>query len=214
MLRKRIIQGPKQTLLIVTASESEYLYFLQMRKDCRYTNMNVQWAQGAENAEALIRIAAKARSAGKYTYVWCVFGVADLHLEAAQLSQMVQLAEEKKVRLAWNNPTIALWYLLHFQVPRMPLTDPEAVENALRAHIPGFSSSADYLRTSGDSLHLRLFVMKAQAVINADAYNALAQRRLGGFPATTMPRLLAHITDVCPPADISHNQKLLSLKNA
>ena len=43
MARKRISQKPRETILLVTATEAEALYFSQMRKDCRYSNMTVVW---------------------------------------------------------------------------------------------------------------------------------------------------------------------------
>ena len=54
MKRKRVNENPRQTLLIVTASQSEALYFSQMRKDCRYTNMSVIWAEEARDLEEFV----------------------------------------------------------------------------------------------------------------------------------------------------------------
>jgi len=43
MARKRKSIAPKKTMLIVTASEDEALYFSQLRKDSRYANLSVEW---------------------------------------------------------------------------------------------------------------------------------------------------------------------------
>lgn len=213
MKRKRVNQSPRQTLLIVTATEAESLYFSQMRKDCRYTNMSVLWAQHAGTLEDLIRTAAVARTKGRFNFAWCVFGFADLGVNAAQVVQAQEFAAGKKIQLAWNNPGISLWYLLHIQSPRLPVGDPKIIESTLRGHLPGFSQSAAYLLTAGSSLHLRLFSAKAQAVVNAGSYNQLVQQRTGGLPATNMAKLLTEISDLCGIADISHNQKLIGMKN-
>jgi len=213
MLRKKINQNPKKAMLIVTSTEAESLYFSQMRKDCRYTNLTVKWAEGAQTIEQLIAIAAKIRTAFKYDATWCVFGFSDLKVTADQVRIAMELAEAKKIKLAWNNPGLPLWYLLHIQAPRMPISDIALIESTLRGHLPQFSAHASYLLAEGGSLHLKLFPAKAQAVVNATAYNTLMERRLGGLPATNMVKLVNEITDFCGLADVSHNQKLIGLKN-
>jgi hypothetical protein len=214
MKRKKINEKPRKTMLIVTASEAESLYFSQMRKDCRYTNLTVQWASEAKTLEDLIQAAYKARIKEKYDSAWCVFGFSDLHVQVDQVRESAILAQKKRIQLAWNNPGIALWYLLHLQNPRMPISDITLVESTLRGVFPGFSSDADYLLHAGSSLHLRLFSAKAQAVVNAGNYNALVQQRTGGIPPVQMTKLLNEISDICGTADMSHNQKLIGLKNA
>jgi hypothetical protein len=214
MMRKRVNQNPKKTLLVVTATEAESLYFSQMRKDCRYTNMTVRWAEDATDLESLISSAAKIRTAGKFDATWCVFGFSDLNATPEQVKAALALADKKKVKLAWNNPGLAIWYLLHIQAPRQPLGDIALVESSLRGHFPKFSTSASYLLNEGNSLHLKLFPAKAQAVVNAGAYNSTAEKRFGGLPATNMTKLINEITDYCGLADVSHNQKLIGLKNS
>jgi len=214
MQRKRVNQNPKKTLLIVTASEAESLYFSQMRKDCRYTNLSVRWAEGVQSIEELITAAAKFRTAGKFDSTWCVFNFADLHISAEHVRSAMVIANKKKVNLVWNNPGLPLWYLLHIQPPKALIKDIATIEKVLDGHFPKFSSGADYLLTAGGSLHLKLFPMKAQAVVNAGAYNSLVERQIGGLPATNMTKLLNEITEYCGLADVSHNQKLIGLKNA
>jgi len=125
MARKRISQQPRQTILLVTASETEALYFSQMRKDCRYSNMTVVWEQGYKDLSNLITIASKMRNSGNFSCVWVVFGFADLGVKPEQVSELLGLAEQKKVKLAWNNPSLPLWYLLHLQVPKGFVQDPK-----------------------------------------------------------------------------------------
>ena len=42
-----------------------------MRKDCRYTNMSLIWANEATNLEDLSKVAAKERTKGKFDITWC-----------------------------------------------------------------------------------------------------------------------------------------------
>lgn len=213
MKRKKINENPRKTLLVFTASEAESLYFSQMRKDCRYTNMTVMWDPAVANLEDLIKAAAKERTKGKFDSVWCLFGFGDLGVDAAQVREAVALAEKKKIQLAWTSPGISLWYLLHLQAPRMPIGDVKVVESSLSGVFPKFNASAGYLLNEGASLHLKLFSAKAQAVVNAGNYNAIAQQRNGGLAPVNMTKLLNEISDICGTADMSHNQKLIGLKN-
>lgn len=214
MKRKKQNEKPRKTLLVVTASEAESLYFSQMRKDCRYTNMTVMWAQEANTLDDLIKEAYKARVKGRFDSTWCVFGFSSLDVTAEQVRLAMQLSEKKKIQLAWINPGIALWYLLHLQAPRMPIDDLETIEKSLSSVFPKFSSKAEYLLHDGASLHLRLFPAKAQAAVNAGNYNALAQQRTGNLAPVNMVKLLNEIADICGTADMSHNQKLIGLKNS
>ena len=214
MRRRKKIEKPRKTLLVVTASEAESLYFSQMRKDCRYTNMSILWAQEAETIEDLIKTAYKLRSKEKFDSVWCVFGFNSLGVQAEQVKGISDLAKKKRVQLAWINPDISLWYLLHLQSPRMPIGDTSVIESTLKGVFPGYSAQADYLLNAGSALHLRLFPAKAQAVVNAGNYNTIAQQRSGGVPPVNMTKLLTEIADICGTADMTHNQKLIGLKNA
>jgi hypothetical protein len=148
---------------LVTASEAEALYFSQMRKDCRYSNMTVVWEQGYKDLSNLITIASKMRNSGNFSCVWVVFGFADLGVKPEQVSELLGLAEQKKVKLAWNNPSLPLWYLLHLQVPKGFVQDPKMIESALAKQFPSFTSDASYLLGEGMNLHLRLYSAKSKA---------------------------------------------------
>lgn len=214
MLRKRINQNPLKTMLVVTASETEALYFSQMRKDCRYANLHVQWAgDGIKSLEDLILYAAKLRTKGKFDSTWVMFGFADLGVNAAQVKAAMPLAESKKVRLVWTNPSLPLWFLLHLQAPKGPIVDSSVIVRALGGPLPGFSDDARYLLTDGMSLHLKLYPAKAKAALNASSYNEIMEPRTG-LPATNIPALLNEVSDICGLADLSHNQKLVGMKNS
>lgn len=214
MKRKKINENPRKTLLIVTSTEAESLYFSQMRKDCRYTNMTIIWAEEALTVEDLVKRAAQERTRGKFDSTWCVFGFSAMGLTPGQVREAVAFSTKKKVQLAWTNPGIALWYLLHLQTPRMPIGEESLIDKTLAGVFPKFSSSAEYLLTEGSSLHLKLFPTKALAVVNAGNYNSIAQQNSGGVPPVQMVKLLNEISDICGNADMSHNQKLIGLKNS
>ena len=210
MARKRISQKPRRTVLVVTATEAEALYFSQMRKDCRYANMTVVWEPDYKDLAHLITLAGQMRNKEKYSNVWLVFGLADLNVSVQDVKNVMPLAEKKKVRLAWNNPSLPLWYLLHLQTPKGFVNDPALIESALSKQFPAFRGDASYLLDEGLDLHLKLYSAKSKAAVNASSYNALVASQVGLAP-TNMVALLNDITDICGLADLTHNQKRLGL---
>lgn len=210
MARKRISQKPRRTILVVTATEAEALYFSQMRKDCRYANMTVVWEPDYKDLANLITLAGRMRTKEQYSSVWLVFGFADLDVSVQEVKELMPHAEKKKVNLAWNNPSLPLLYLLHLQAPKGFVKDPAMIESALAGQFPGFSSDAAYLLDEGLDLHLKLYSAKSKAAVNASSYNALTASQVGLAP-TNMVALLNDITDICGLADLTHNQKRLGL---
>src|SRR5690554_4864343 len=139
--RKKVIEKPRKTFLIVAASEAESLYFSQMRKDCRYTNMTVLWAEEIETLEDLIKFAAKERTKGKFDRTWAVFSFEQMGVDEADVKEMQVLANKRKIQLAWTNPDLPLWYLMHLQVPTQVISEGKAIENTLRGVFKEFDSS-------------------------------------------------------------------------
>ena len=213
MARKRIKEEPRKTILIVTATESEALYFSQMRKDCRFSNMTVQWAEKYKDLADLVSVSSKLRSAGNFASVWVVFGLSDLQITPEKVKELLPYAKKKKVKLAWTNPSFSLWYLLHLQSPRGFVPESQTIAKALETPLAGFSEEPTYLLTDGLNLHLKLYPYKARAAVNASNYNSLVEARLG-LPATNLISLFNDITDVCGLADLTHNQKQLGMKKS
>ncbi len=213
MARKKVSQTPRRTILLVTATEAEALFFSQMRKDCRYSNMTVYWEENYKSLEHLISIAGHLHTTEHYSSVWVVFGLADLGLSIQEVKDQMKLAEKKKVKLAWNNPSLPLWYLLHLQAPKGFVKDAGMIETALASQFPNFTDKASYLLTDGLDLHLRLYSAKSKAAVNASSYNAMVAPSLGLAP-TNLVAMLNDITDICGLADLTHNQKRLGLNKS
>lgn len=211
MARKRISQQPRRTILVVTATEAEALYFSQMRKDCRYSNLSVVWEPNCKDLEHLITVTGKMRNSQNFSSAWALFGFSDLNETVQHVKELEEFAEKKKVKLAWNNPSLPLWYLLHLQQPKGFVADPTMIERALSQPFPNFRGDAAYLLKDGMNLHLRLYAAKSKAAVNASAYNALVAPKLG-LTATNVVAMLNDITDICGLADLTHNQKQLGLQ--
>ncbi|MCF0238500.1 MAG: RloB domain-containing protein [Sphaerochaetaceae bacterium] len=205
--RKRTLVAPKDTMLIVTASPTMAVYFSRVRKDCRYGNMTVELVN-AKSATELVKVAARKRVAGKFASTWAVFGMTDFE-EKIDMASLKKMGEDRKVRLAWTNPDLGLWLYLHIKELNVVVDSSESFTKALEKVFPGYQCTAEYFSNEGQDIHLRLFSSFSSAVLHADSYNKLSEKKYG-IPATTFVDLYEDIKAVCGEADLTHNQKLLA----
>ena len=208
MTRKRTPILPRKTILIATANAGMAAYFSRVRKDCRYVNMTVEYIP-AESLEALIKATGKARIAGKFASAWAVFGLSDFKTKPAQLAEAKALAESRKVRLGWVAPNLSMWLFLHLKAVNTYVDSAASFDQALAKVFPGYAPTAEYLTNEGRDLHLRLFSSFSKAVVNAAAYNRLAEKS-NGVGATTFIEMYDDIKEICGEADLSHNNKVLA----
>lgn len=107
MARKKISNKPRRTILIVTATEAEALYFSQMRKDCRYSNLTVLWEEEFKDLEHLITLASRYRNTGNYSVVWVLFGLADLDVAPSEVKKLLPYAKKEKSELGLDQSSHA-----------------------------------------------------------------------------------------------------------
>jgi len=195
----------KKTLLIVTANEAEAAFFSQMRKDCRYTNLNVI-SSGAKSLKDIVTFSARERMKGRYDVTYALFGLDDLSCTLEEANEMKEACLTKRVRLCYFNPSFDLWIYLHLGQPKAYISDKGAIVSAVEKAIAGYSMDAEYLMTKGQNLYMQLFPRHAQADLNAREYNKIATAATGK-PATLINELNATITEICGQADMSHNTK-------
>ncbi len=208
MTRKRTPILPRKTILIATANAGTAAYFSRVRKDCRYVNMTVEYLP-ATTLEGLIKATAKARIAGKFASAWAVFGLDDFGLAPADITAAQPIAEAKKVKLGWASPNLSMWLFLHLKALNLYVDSASSFDQALAKVFPGYEPTAEYLTNDGQDIHLRLFSSFSKAVLNASAYNKIAEKK-NGIAATSFPLLYEDIKEYCGEADLSHNQKLLA----
>ena len=205
--RKKNITAARETVLLVTATRSEALYFNQMRKDCRYMNVTVEWA-GRDDLDLtkLINETSRLKRAGKYDHVWALFGFDEVHTDVLEVASMLEVAQKKRIELCWFNPCFELWIALHAGPLAAVVQEAAPIRQRVAQALPGFEMTPVYLLTKGLNLHLQLFPRHATADVNARNYNERAKGILG-LEATMMPALNEMLLDVCGQADMSHNQK-------
>ena len=206
--RKKNITEAKGTILLVTATRAEAIYFSQMRKDCRYMNLTVMYSGGVKNLKELVDKAAQRRLNGRYQKVWALFGFDEVNTSVDEVLEMQNdYALRKKVHLCYFNPCFELWFALHVNANMSYESDPEHIREMVRKAISGFEMSEEYLLTKGLNLHLMLFPRHAFADLAARKMNESEKFRLGA-DVTTMPQFDDDLTEICGKADMSHNQKV------
>lgn len=203
--RKRNSTESRKTLLLVTATEAEALFFSQLRKDCRFGNLTVVNAN-AGSLKQLITFTGKTKNRGRYDVAWALFGLDDVGCTMDEVKEAQEVCVGKRIRLCHFNPSFKLWLYLHLGKPNGFIADPQAFDAPLAKAIEGFQWSAQYLLTGGLNLHMKLFPRHSVADQNARDYNKLAIQATGE-KATEMPELDMAITEVCGQADMSHNTK-------
>lgn len=208
MMRKRNPVQPRKTMLIVTSNPALAVYFSRVRKDCRYVSLTVE-CQAADSLEDLIKVTAKRRIAGKYSSAWAVFTFDDFGIKAGDVNALTPLADSKKVKLGWTNPSLSLWLFLHLKPINVYVDNAASFDQAIAKVFPGYQETEDFMSNEGKDIHLRLFSSFSTAVLNASSYNKLCEKATG-LAATSFPLLYENIKEICGEADLSHNQKLLS----
>lgn len=204
--RKKNTTEAKGTILLVTATKAESAYFSQMRKDCRYMNLTVEYAgRDGLSLKELIDITAKRKNLGKYEKVWTLFGFDEVGTDVEEVKALKEYAEKKRIGLCWFDPCFELWFLLHLGALNTYVGDAEGIRAKVKGAVGG-DITPEFLLTKGINLHLQLFGRHATADINARNYNnAISYSH--GLEATTMPEFDEMIQEVCGKADMSHNQK-------
>ncbi len=203
--RKRNKVEAKETMLLVCAKESEAVFFSQMRKDCRYSNLTVI-AEESSSLEKFIDAAAKERNRGKYSVCWALFGFNDVATDVEEVKSMMDYADKKKVNLCYFNPTFDLYFMLFATKPRAFISDSEMIKNRVQSAFDGYDGSVEYFLTKGLNLNFRIYPQLAEADKNARDYNNISEIDTG-IVATTLPLFFDSLKSVCGKADMSHNLK-------
>ncbi len=204
--RKRIRVVPKETMLLVCATESEAIFFSQMRKDCRYSNLTIVTAPAKCNLDKFIEFAGRTRNKGKFSVCWAAFGFDDLACDADAVRERLGVAEKKKVNLLYFNPSFDLYFLLHAERPAKYIASVNEIKEKLSSIHSGYELSVEYFLTKGLNLNFEIYPKLAEADKNARSYNDDVEFETG-LPATSLPDFFDSLKNVCGKADMSHNQK-------
>ncbi len=214
-MRRRYVKNPMKSFAVVTKSPAEALFFEQMKKDLRYRNMIVCRVE-AETLEDLIKQTQSIRLRNRYDRAWAVASLSDYaNQEGLDLKACLAEAKRRKVFLAYANPSIFLYFAMHFTLPQKKCSNKD-LASIIRKEFPGFDFTREWLLHDGTEFHLKLFKHKGTESDNERAFvsDSIATGDLSeinfivGYPSGA-PSFLADLADYCGEGDVAYNQKTI-----
>lgn len=200
-IRKKSKVEAKASMLLLCATDAEVVFFSQFRKDCRYSNLTVL-KSSSTNLEKMLSEAGSLRTKGKYTAVWCLFGLDEVGVSIEDCALAEEIAEKKRVKMLYFAPSFDLYFALFEMSPRKIVTKDELERRCAQA-FPGYELTTKYFLTDGLNLNFKIYPRLAVADQNARSYNELSEMDTG-YKATTLPLFLEELKSVCGQADMSH----------
>ena len=199
-IRKKNKLEVKPSMLLLCATDAEATFFNQFRKDCRYSNLTVAKANG-KTIEKMLSEAGSLRTKGKFSSVWCVFGLDEVDASLEDVDACKEIAEKKKVKMLYFAPSFELYFALFETCPKR-IADKESLLRRIRVTFPDFQLTTRYFLTSGLNVNFKIYPKLAVADQNARDYNAISEMDTG-FEATTLSDFLDDLKSVCGKADMS-----------
>ena len=202
-IRKKNKLEVKPSMLLLCATDAEATFFNQFRKDCRYSNLTVAKANG-KTIEKMLSEAGSLRTKGKFSSVWCVFGLDEVDASLEDVDACKEIAEKKKVKMLYFAPSFELYFALFETCPKR-IADKESLLRRIRVTFPDFQLTTRYFLTSGLNVNFKIYPKLAVADQNARDYNAISEMDTG-FEATTLSDFLDDLKNVCGKADMSQSR--------
>lgn len=193
----------KGSMMLLCATEAEVTFFQQFRKDCRYANLTVQKATG-NTLEKMLKEAGTIRTKGRYTSLWCLFGLDDYSIKVEDIPSYEEVAKKKRVKMLYFSPSFDLYFALFEMTPRKIMSKDE-LERRCKASFDGYELTSDYFLTKGLNLNFKIYPRLAVADQNARTYNDVTELDTG-VKATTLPDFFDDLKTICGKADMSHTR--------
>lgn len=199
-IRKKNKIEVKDSMLLLCATEAETIFFNQLRKDCRYSSLTVQ-KSSSSSIERMINEAGALRRKGRYSSVWCVFGLDEVNATVEDVTRAEENAEKKKVQMLYFDPSFDLYFAL-FLTTLGKVTGKKELEKIIKGEYPEYELSASYFLRDGINMNFRIYPRLAVADQNARTYNRIVEDETG-FRATTLSEFFSCLKDVCGVANMS-----------
>ncbi|MFA6450836.1 MAG: RloB family protein [bacterium] len=197
-LRRTDFKSQKPVILIVCeGKKTEPNYLTSIKQEWRLTSMDIEIVGGDEcgtDPKGIVDFAkSRARQLRtnkreiKNENVWCVFD-RDQHLTC---DAAIIMANDNGFGVAFSNPCIELWYLLHFQ-DQTAYLERDAAKRELKNHMPDYEKSM-----------AGIFRELESGLIGAELRaNNLRIRHVGnGYPenhnpSTSVDKLIKHLRNI------------------
>ena len=160
-IRKKNKLEVKPSMLLLCATDAEATFFNQFRKDCRYSNLTVAKANG-KTIEKMLSEAGSLRTKGKFSSVWCVFGLDEVDASLEDVDACKEIAEKKKVKMLYFAPSFELYFALFETCPKR-IADKESLLRRIRVTFPDFQLTTRYFLTSGLNVNFKIYPKLAVA---------------------------------------------------
>jgi hypothetical protein len=185
--RKSGGREPRPVILIVCEGEKTEPNYFKAIKHSRRVNAEVIIVPRKIQPKDIIKSAEQEKlSYREYEQIWCVFDCD----ERPDFELSITSAKEKGFKVAYSNPCIELWYLLHYQTQNAHITK-KVVDRKLKSHLPNYSKSRP--------IYEELQHLETQAFENADAqekHHVNSGRQKTCNPSTTVHKLVEYLNSL------------------
>ncbi len=199
-MRKKNKIEAKSSMLILAVTDAETTFFNQLRKDLRYSNLTVLKSR-SNTLDKLLTEAGQMRTKGKYSSVWCIFGLDEVNAKIEDVARAEESAAKKGVNMLYFDPSFDLYFAL-FAEDLKKIQSKEELKTIVEKAYPGFELSQRYFLTDGLNLNFKIYPRLAAADLNARTYNEMCLDETG-FNATSLPLFFDSLKEVCGKADMS-----------
>lgn len=151
--RKPSVEVKERILIVSEGKVTEPQYLRQFANHCRNSLVEIEIVGGQGVPKTVVEQAIKRRQDSadlasrenddnlSFDAVWCIFD-ADEH---PAIPKAFQLAQQQGLEIAYSNPCIELWLLLHFQ-EQPGMQDRHKIQEMLKKHLPHYDKKVDFAR--------------------------------------------------------------------
>jgi hypothetical protein len=149
------------TILLVLEGQTEQLYFSEMRIIERIPGITIipKMAQHSDLYHVL-KNAKIENETGVYDSIWCIFDTDTLikNSISSELAKLIGKCKDLGIKFADSFPAFEIWFLLHYEIPKITYTNQNEVIKSLLKYISDYSKEKKWI----ESKHLYSFLKDLQ----------------------------------------------------
>lgn len=138
------------TILLVLEGQTEQLYFSEMRLIERIPGITIipKMAQHSDLFHVL-KNAKTENETGVYDSVWCVFDTDTLKSNniSSELIDLIEKCRNSGIKFADSFPAFEIWFLLHYEMPKLTYSNQNEVIKSLLKHISDYSKEKRWIES-------------------------------------------------------------------
>lgn len=138
------------TILLVLEGQTEQLYFSEMRIIERIPGITIipKMAQHSDLFHVLKNAKAE-NDTGVYDSVWCIFDTDSLITNnmSSELTELIENCKNSEIKFADSFPAFEIWFLLHYEMPKLTYSNQNEVIKSLLKHISDYSKERRWVES-------------------------------------------------------------------